>query len=229
MTVDYGAGVDLSASLASCQTALGTLQRLGCIDKADPILTEAESTDYTAIVNDTSRSPAWILQTCATKYSSVISTLARKLTAAATAAGRQDAADAAVVFGVAGLPGDVASLAISRRDAGDRVAQINDRGQLQALLATAVRNGDVVLSHAIAEAAITSGDQDTTNQFADAYPALEPAVQRLWDSQQRAMTGADMMTAWRIAALKPGPLKSMMDYEIASAAAGNANAGSWNV
>ena len=229
MTIDYGAGVELSTQLADCQTALGTLQRLGCIDRAEPILTDAESTDYAAIANDTSRSQAWIVGACAQKYIAVMATLARKLTAAATIAGRQDATDAAAVFGVAGLPGDVASLAISRRDAGDRVAQITDRGQLQALLATAVRNGDVVLSHAIAEAAITGGDADTTDMFSDAYPVLAPAVQRLWYSQQRAMTGADMVSAWRIAALKPGPLKPLADYEIAAAAAGNTNAGTWNV
>jgi hypothetical protein len=220
--MDYNAGAGLSADLAASQDALGKLQRLGGIAQADPILTEAESTNYDSIVNDASRSQAWIIQTCAVKYIGVVAALARKRTAAANSAGRQDASDAAAVYGIAGLPGDVASLAISRRDAADRVATISDRTQLQSLLAAATRSGDVVLAHAIAEAAITSGDVDTTNQFTDAYPNLADAVQRLWDGEQRRMSGADITTAWRVAALKPAPLKSLMDYEIASAAAGNA-------
>jgi predicted RecA/RadA family phage recombinase len=229
MTVDYGAGLDLTANITACQTALAALQRLGVNDLADGPLTDAESTSYDAITGDTSRSQEWILTTCARTYTNVIGTLARKLGAAATSAGRQDAADAAAVYGVAGLPGDVASLAISRRDAGDRVATITDIFQLQALLGKAVRSGDVVLAHAIAETAITTGDIDTTNQFIDAYAALQDPAQRLWNATQRKQTGADIMTAWRLAALKPAPLKSLQDDEIGSAAAGNANAGTWNV
>jgi hypothetical protein len=226
---DYNAGDSLTEAVTACETALAILQRLGCSDQADPPLTDAEATTYDAIINDTSRSQGWIVQTCAQKYISVISTLARKLTAAAASTGRQDAADAAAVFGIAGLAGDVASLAISRRDAADRVTAISDPSQLQALLAAAIRSGDVVLAHAIAEAAITSGDLDTTNQFTDAYPSLNDAAQRLWNAEHRKQTGIDMTTKWRLVSLKPAPLASLQDYEIASAAAGNTAAGSWNV
>ena len=75
-----------------------------------------------------------------------------------------------------GLPGDVASLSISRRDAGDRVAGITDPVQLQRLLAQAVRSGDDVLSRAIAQAAVEQDDAATTNAFTAAYPDLQPAA-----------------------------------------------------
>jgi hypothetical protein len=228
MTIDYSAGASLAEAITTCQTALASLQRLGRSADADTLLTDAEATSYDAILNDGTRSDAWKLQTCAQRYTSVMATLARQLTAAATTAGNQDADDAARVYGIKGLAGDVASLSISRRDAGDRVASITDTVQRQRLLAQATRTGDDVLAHAIVEAAIASLDADTTNQFAAAYPALADAVQRLWDSATHRMTSADIATAWRLAALKPVPLKPLQNYEIAAAAAGNTSAGSWN-
>ena len=146
--------------------------------------------------------------------------LATKLTAAASRAATQDSIDAARVYGVAGLSGDPASLAISRRDAGDRVADITDPQQLCGLLATAVRNGDEVLAHAIAEAAVKSGDLSTTTLFQQSYPKLSDAVERLWSAEHKRMTGTDITVAWRVAALKPAPLDSLQDYEIQAAAAG---------
>jgi hypothetical protein len=226
--MDYGAGTTLTESLQACQTALAALQRLGCSDQAETALTEAESTSYDAIIGDGSRSDAWKLQTCAQKYTAVMATLATKLTATANTAGREDTDDAARVFGVKGLPGDVASLAISRRDAGDRVADIGDTVTRQRLLAQAVRNGDEVLSHALVASAVELSDADTVNAFVEAYPGLADAVQRLWDRANRAVTTVDVISGWRLGALKPAPLSSMMDYEIAAAAAGKANAGSWN-
>lgn len=150
--------------------------------------------NYTAIIDDPTRSDAWKLQRAAQVYTSTISVLATRLMAAANLASAQDAADhahsdtykitlyarayckvmmdlateltptaniastqykadAAAVFGTAGLPGDPATLVISRRDAGERVADENDSIKLQRLLDQAVLTGDDVLSHAIAEKA----------------------------------------------------------------------------
>ena len=154
----------------------------------------------------------------------MIATLARKLTAAATLAGSKDQDDAARVYGIKGLAGDVASLAISRRDAADRVEN-TDTHRLRDLLATAVRNGDEVLAHAIAEWAIKNGDHDIATDFQTAYPNLADAVERLWNAEHRKMTGLDITVAWRVGALNPALLKSLQDYEIA----GQAGVGSWNV
>jgi hypothetical protein len=228
-TVDYGAGIPLDDAIAAARGALATLQRLGHTADAEPPLTQAESTNYDAIVNDSTRSAAWKLQTCASKYITAMSTLARQLTAAAKIASGQDSTDAANVFGIKGLPGDVASLAISRRDAGDRIAQLTDPIARQNLLATAVRSGDDVLARAIAQQAVETGDASTASAFQEAYPALSAAIERLWNSQAQAQTGVDLMANFRLSALKPAPLKSLQNYEIASAASGNANAGSWNV
>ncbi|ORV85558.1 hypothetical protein AWC11_01660 [Mycobacterium interjectum] len=232
MTIDYSAGAALTESVTACQQALATLQRLGRAADAEPLLTAAagEIATVTGATDlDRDHTTEWKITQCARAYSSVMSALAQKLTAAANSAGSQDSDDAARVFGIKGLPGDVASLAISRRDAGDRAAEITDPIERQRLLAQATRTGDDVLAHALVESAITSGDADTTTQFSAAYPDLAPAVERLWAAQNRRMTTVDVGMAWSLAALKPAQLSALQNYEIASAAAGNGNAGSWNV
>ena len=228
--MDYNAGLDLTAAVNDCKTALATLQRLGCSDKADGPLTDAESSsNYATLDADRDHSDAWKLQRYAQTYSNVITTLARRLTSVANAAGKQDADDAANVFGIAGLPVDVASLSIARRDAGDRIDDITDPSQRQALLAQAVRNGDTTLARALVQAAVESGDLDTVNQFAEAFPALNDAVERLWISQHRKSNSVDITAGFRLAALKPQPIHSMMDYEIALIASGQTTAGTWNL
>ena len=110
MAADYNAGDGLTEAVTACQTALATLQRLGQSDQADGPLTDAESsTNYAALDADRDHNDRWKMQRYAQTYTNVVSTLARRLTAAANAADKQDATDAANVFGVAGLPGDVAS------------------------------------------------------------------------------------------------------------------------
>ena len=157
MAADYNAGDGLTEAVTACQTALATLQRLGQSDQADGPLTDAESsTNYAALDADRDHNDRWKMQRYAQTYTNVVSTLARRLTAAANAADKQDATDAANVFGVAGLPGDVASLSIARRDAADRIANVTDPAGRQNLLAQAVRNGDTTLARAIAQAAVES-------------------------------------------------------------------------
>lgn len=229
--MDYTDGTDLTEAFTSCTTALQTLQRLGQSALAEPLLTEAA--DEIAAVSspidlDTSRSDSYKLTAQAKLYINVIGALAGKLTAAANTAGAQDAADAASVFGIKGLPGDVASLAISRRDAGDRASNITDPIQRQRLLKQAARTGDDCLSRAIVQSAFDFNDPDTINAFMSAYPDLAPAVQRLWDAAHRKTTAVDLAMSWQLAALKPPAISSLADYEIASAAAGNTNAGAWN-
>ena len=161
-----------------------------------------------------------------------MTSLASKLAAAANLAGAQDADDAAKVFGVRGIPGDPAALASNRRDAGDRIAAIDlvaRPDQLGDLLASAVRQDDIVLTRAIAETAVKNGDSTTTTAFQEAFPNLSAAVERLWTAEHRKMTTTDVKVAWRIAALKPSAIGSLQNHEIQAAAAGQTSAGSWNV
>jgi len=226
MAADYNTGDSLTKAVTACQTALATLQRLGQSDQADGPLTDAESsTNYAALDSDVDHSDAWKLQRYAQTYSNVVSTLARRLTSVANTAGKQDASDAANVLGIGGLKGDVASLSISRRDAGDRVADENDTASLQRLLATATRIGDEPLARAIAEKALALGDADTLNQFTAGRPSLADAVERLWTAQNRKSTTTDLTVGFRLTALKPAALASRMDYEIAALAAGQTTAG----
>jgi hypothetical protein len=231
--LDPSDGAALSTALADISAALSTLQRLGLSDNANALLDQAENTSaYTALDNDTQHNQDWLRTAYAQKYISVMTSLARQLTAAAAAAGSQDQADASTVYGVKGLPGDPAVLAQYRAMAGQRVAEVDlvaNPDRLGDLLADAVRNGDTVLAHAVAEAAIKSGDAETTQDFAEAYPALSDAVQRLWNAEHRRMTTSDITTAWRVAALKPSAIGSLQDYEIQAAAAGQTGAASWNV
>lgn len=229
---DYNAGDSLTEAVTTSKEALAALQRLGRSDLADDALTAAESsTNYTALDDDREHNDQWKQSAYARQYTSVMATLATKLTAVAKTVGSTDQDDAARVYGIKGLPGDVASLTISRRDAGDRIAGINDSNQLRRLLVTATRTGDEVLAHAIVEAAIQSDDSDTTDAFIAAYPHLAEAVQRLWAAEHNRLQSIDLTTAWRLAALKPAPIKNLMDYEIAAAAAapiGQPSIGAWN-
>lgn len=231
--IDPNDGAALATALASISAALTSLQRLGLTDTASAILDQAENTSaYTALDADTEHNQDWLRSAYARKYISVMTSLASQLTAAASTANSQDQTDAANVYGVKGIPGDPAALATGRRDAGDRVADLDlnaNPGQLGDALADAIRNGDTVMTRAVAETAIKSGDLDTTNAFAAANPNLADAIQRLWNAEHRKMTEQDITTTWRVAALKPSALSALQPYEIQVAAAGQTGVGSWNV
>ncbi len=113
---------------------------------------------------------------------------------------QQAAADAATTrrasmakaFGVAGVPGDPASLAISMRDAMDRAAALTSGRDAVALLDRAATSGDEVLaravaSHSFAQATapgISGLDDDwstVVNTFADTRPTAADAIRTLID------------------------------------------------
>jgi hypothetical protein len=227
---DPNDGASLTEAVTAINAALASLQRLGSSDKANALLDQAENISvYTLLDADTEHNQDWLRSAYARKYSSVMTSLASKLTAAASAAATQDQDDASRVYGVKGLAGDPAVLAQYRGAAGQRVADIDlvaRPDQLSDLLTNAIRNGDDVLAHAIAEAAIKNGDVDTANAFAAAYPNLSAAVERLWSAEHRSITTIDVTVAWRVAALKPSALGAMQDFEIQAAAAGQTTPGS---
>lgn len=222
--MSYTAGMTITEAQQACRTALSTLQQLGHSADAGPLLDAAAEqgvTSYGVIAADTTHSDSWKTQRYAQVYTSILTGLARELAAAADSASTQYSHDCAQVFGTAGLPGDPAVLAISRRDAGERVAQVNDPTALQRLLDQAVRVSDVPFAHAVVEQAILICDADTVTAFTAAFPALADAVDRLWANATRKIATVDITMGWQLASLKPAALDSLMDYEIAAAAAGD--------
>lgn len=227
--MDYNAGDSLTQSVAACQAALNTLARLGRSADADDLLTEAESSaPYSTLDADRDHTDQWKLQKYATAYTNVMSTLARRLTAAADLASTKYKIDAETVFGTRGLPGDPGFLIVSLRDAQDRIEGEYDSIRLQRLLDKAVLNGDEIRAHAIVESAVLNHDADTVVAFKSAYPALADATDRLWNTATHGTTTVAIVTGMRLGALKPAALSRLMDYEIAAAASGQTNAGSWN-
>lgn len=220
--MDYNAGLSLTESVTACKTALATLKRLGQSDQADGPLTQAaSSTSYSAIDADTTHNDQWKLQKYAGAYINVMSTLAGQLTTTANTASTSYKLDAETVFGTRGLAGDPAVNVVSLRDAQDRVSILEyDSTKLQRLLDKASLTGDATLARAIVEAAIDSGDSDTVQAFQAAYPSSAEATARLWNANTRKSATVDVVTAMRLAALKPAALSSLQDYEIAAAAAG---------
>ncbi len=94
-------------------------------------------------------------------------------------------------FGVAGVPGDAATVAVSMRDAQDRVAALSSGREAVALLARAETSGDEVLARAVAahafdqataQGGISGLDDDwstVVNDFADTRPAAADALRTL--------------------------------------------------
>lgn len=214
---DLSTGTTVTEASETAKTALTTLSRLGRIDEARPILADAASKTYDHITNDISRTPEWKTGAAAKAYTGVMSNLAKRLTTAANIASTQNSDDSSRVFGVKGLTGDPAALANSRRDAVDRAAKITDPRERQAHLKDALDH-DPVMARALLSSAVQMGDIDSVNTFSDRHPVHDKALQRLWDAARSADNPPPMIEHFAIAALKPTPLKSMADFQIASLA-----------
>lgn len=136
----------------------------------------------------------------------------QKVIALASHVASTDRVDASEVFGVKGLPGDPASLAISRRDAGDRVAQAESNEERREMLARATRSGDEVMARAIAQHATEGGDAKTMEQFIADRPNLEAAAQRVWNAEHAGARG--MGFAFALMGLLPQELSGSSRYQI---------------
>lgn len=220
----------LTAATQSVAESLKTLRQLGQNDVAQQILDAAHVT-YDTIVDDTSRSQSWKIQTAAARYIAVMTSLSAKLRAAARSASTTISDDKNRVYGIVGLKGDYGSLQIAHRDAVMRVNDMDifDHATRRQLLASAVDHGDETLAHAVVEAAVRVGDADTVNGFEAAFPTLAAATERLWEFANARPRTADVVTAMQSFTLKPDVLTGLQDHEIESAAAGNTSAGRWNV
>lgn len=212
--------------MASIESALARLRAVGRGADAAASITDAATAAadaYNQIRADNTRSASYVTTAVVREYVQRAGTLARQLGTLADRAEQQDGADARRVFGIDGLPGDVASLSISRRDAGDRVADELDAAKLGQLLATATRNGDEVLARAVAERAVQIGAADVLDQFTQDRPALADAVQRLWTAATPRINTNDMVTLFTLATLRPGEVSRLTPSEFAELA-GNAAA-----
>jgi hypothetical protein len=162
---------------------------------------------YREIKADRSRNEDYTRRALAQHYVGTRRAVEKQIMDMGATAARSDRGDAEAVFGVRGLPGDAASLVISRRDAADRVANVEDHAELRQLLTRATRAGDEVLARAVAERAVERQDADTMNQFLGDRPELDAAGQRLWNAE-RAGDGS-LATTVQLAALRPDELSGM--------------------
>lgn len=198
--------------------ALGVLTKAGMSRQAVEMATGinnflAQTCD--SIRQDATWSSDYKRQRIAAAYLNTRAKVDEQLIKMAGGVARQEKTDAATVFGVRNLPGDPASLSVSRRDAGDRVSQIQDSEELRALLARAERNGDEVLARAIAERALELSDIDTMNDFLGTRPAFDDAAQRLWDQKT---TGEEVtfMLGVQVHVDRPADLTGLQDWELQS-------------
>jgi hypothetical protein len=91
------------------------------------------------------------------------------------------------VYGISTLTGDTASLAISRRDAGDRVARLKTEDEALALLTRAERSGDEPLARALAERATEMDWIRVGNAFLETRPHLDADLNELWHMRTPAL------------------------------------------
>lgn len=159
---------------------------------------------YQEIRNDPTRNEDYKRWSLAVSANRVNRSLTEELVREAGRVVVTDRDDVDRVFGTHGLAGDSASLVISRRDAGDRVAGITSPDELRALLARATRTGDEVLARASAERAMEIRDTKTLHQFLEDRPHLDDAVQRLWNSEQASDN--TMGIAFQLSGLRPSEL-----------------------
>lgn len=149
----------------------------------------------------------------AAHYVRVMESVTRELSDLASRVRLVDHDDAGNIFGVKGLDGDPASLAISRRDAADRVAACESGEEVRELLERATRQGDEVLARACVENAVAKRDAKTANQYLETRPEHEEGLQRLWD-QGPSNSGADFRVTMAISGLRPARLQGIPSYEI---------------
>lgn len=190
----------------SCE-AMNVLARAGRRAEAQEIVereAEAAQAEYRSIEADETRTAEFKRHEIQRAYEARRTRLDEKLANLAKSAAKAEQQDAIRLFGTADLPGDTASLTISRRDAADRVASVQNRQELQELLSRANRSGDEVLARAVAEKALELRDVDTLNAFLADRPQLDAAAQRLWDAARRGTSAqARLQHTMLLSGLRP--------------------------
>ena len=186
------------------QEAIQTLVRAGKGQKVREVIEDANrraDRAYREIRNDRDYSDDAKRRRLAGLYARADANLTDELTRLAGTEASSDRDDAERVFGVKGIPGDPATLIVSRRDAADRVAGVTKSDELRALLVSATRSGDEVLARAIVEKAVQNQDAKTAEQFRADRPHLYDALERLWNAERHGSEGTD---GWEFALLLIG-------------------------
>jgi len=176
---------------------------------------EQSQRNYKPIVNDKTLNERTITKRLAQRYRQEKQNIENALAREAEQAVANDRHDYLALFGTAGLNGDAASLAISRRDASDRVAAISDARELSNLLARSTRSGDEQLARACAERAMELGNADVINQFTSTRPDLEDTAQRVWQVNAEEPSVAQMFAVTGLmSGIKPAEIANIPDYKI---------------
>lgn len=128
------------------------------------------------------------------------------------------------VFGTVGISGDPASLAMSARDASERVAQIDvtDWYAAQQLLDRAELTGDEVLARQIAAAAYSNplgGWSSVLDSFLAKRPAAAQALVELGSLNATASARRQIFSDWQFIIPLPPQLAGLDDWRIRALAA----------
>lgn len=193
------------------QEALKALTRAGkrrdAIETIEKWCRKAEDR-YKHTESDTTRTTEYRRWALAVDFTQINNGLTDELVSMAQRVVSVDQGDAQKVFGIDGISGDKATLIISRRDAGDRVSKIQNRGELLEMLDRATRSGDEVMARAVAERALEIKDAKALERFAEARPHLDSAVTRLWKAERQEEDGG-MAFTMALMALRPAELHNM--------------------
>lgn len=165
------------------------------------------------IRTEAGRTDEWRRQQLARIYRTIRDEAQAVVDASKADAERQRRINEGKVFGLVGIAGEPASLAISRRDAGDRAANLETESEALALLARAERSGDEPLARAIVERATDAGWVNVANAFLGQRPHLDDAVNALWQQKANSVQD-DFMLAMSLGSLKPRELGTMSDVQI---------------
>ena len=165
----------------------------------------AAKASYDRIKSDTDYTPDARRRRMEEVYQGRRQALDQELTSLASRVGYDDRADVARAFGIAGLAGDPASLAISMRDAQDRAAKEESSDGLVDLVRRATRNGDEVLARAAAQRAMELRYDKPLHEFCETRPALDSIVEDIWNAQRRGVNRLQWTV--QLSALKPPTIR----------------------
>lgn len=199
------------AELSDRQRNVAAIDRSGNRAELVEMLTDAAKSAerrYAAIRQDATRTDAFKAEEIGRAYDSIDADVTRRIEQMAAPVARAERADLTRLFGVDGVSGDAATLAISRRDAADRVAAAESEAERLRLLETATTSGDEVLARAVAEAAFRNRSQRAFEAFLADRPQLHDAAKRAWDREVRDVNLMDY--AMLLAGLRPNIAGSLV-------------------
>lgn len=199
------------------QEAIKTLVKAGKASEVKEFLdskAKSAQTQYRQIQDDPDLTDDAKRARVAKCYMSVIEGVNDELSRKASLVFHNDKDDASSVFGIKGLDGDPASLAISRRDAADRIAACSNAKEVRELLRRATRSGDEVLARAAVEWAVETQSAETANEYLKSRPQHEAALQRLWDGAKAESGSGSLQMAMAVGGLRPPGMFSMSDASI---------------